>query len=340
MRRSCIVVFILLCCGIFMISCEPSSVVEDSDVSLDAADEDVSASKASGTGSVRVLERIERTVIDGDEEKTESYDIEYAEDEFRTSVVFRDAVGKVHRADAFFNIDGSLSFVRMRDAGGSTKTVHFVYDSVGNPIERIESLNDAPLEKVEYFYDAGSQKRRDLKVSEWKEGRWMQMEGRKIALYLNADELPVAIESRSPEGNRRVTFEYLQDGVAIDHYVDSTVDADGAESSASCFVNYRAGRPEAMTVRSDERPGFEFRIVAEFDDAGEAAELIRDCSSEGCAEIERRAFTYGMRESEPLMPPVSIVMPFLGLGSSLLFMEEPEVLLGKEGIGLPSWIGL
>lgn len=347
MRHIVMTFLFVLILGWGMLSCDQQSVTTAQGADALASEdvlpqESALPAKEAGGGTLRALGRVDRVIFDGDEEKAESYDIEYADSELRTSIVHRDAAGKVHRADAFFNIDGSLSFVRMRDAGGSTKTVHFVYNSIGDPVERIESINDMPLEKVEYTYDEQQDDRRDLKVSEWKEGRWVAMEGRALTLFVNAEELPVIIENRSPDGSRRVTFEYVEGGGAIDHYVDNAVLADGAESSSSCFVSYRAGRPETMTLRSDEHPGVERRVLAETqdDETWESGELLRDCSQDGCADVERRAFRYDLRDTEPLMPPISIVMPFLGLGSSLVFMEEPDVLLGREGIGIPTWLGL
>jgi hypothetical protein len=346
MRHAAMLVSFLLVLGSTMLSCDQPAAIGalggdelSSDVSIAS---DATSSKDAGEGTIRALERIERIVFDGEDERAETYDIEYADSELRTSVIHRDAEDKVHRADAFFNIDGSLSFVRMRDAGGNTKTVHFVYDSIGNPIERIESLNDVPVEKVVYVYDDQEGDRRKLNLSMWKEGRWVPMEGRVLTLIVNAEQLPVMIESKSPEGNRRVAFEYINDGAAIDHYVDNAVSAEGVESSSSCFVSYRAGKPEALTLRTDEKPGSELRIVAEPGEgaAGETGEVLRACTQEGCADVERRAFTYAFRDTEPFMPPVSIVMPFLGLGSSLAFMEQPGILLGREGIGLPMWLGL
>lgn len=351
MRRVGVIVALLIFLPLILGACTKSKGTSENgpvEGFLDSTDElrmETSAGagpEAGGDVSI-ALERIVRTVMnEGGEEGVEVYDFEYADSELRTSVVHKDSQGRAHRADAFFNIDGTLSFVRMRDAGGNTKTVHFVYDSNGNPVERILSQDDVPLEKIEYSYDSAKQYRRELKLYEWVDGRWRRSNGRTLVLYVNAAGFPTAFEVSSPGGRRNIVFEYAQGADAIDDYVDTAFSVDGGESSVSGFVSYKDGRPDLMTIRSDGNAEEETRIIASWKESAggerQIGETVERCGADGCDEVERRTFTYEARDSKPLMPPASIVAPLLELGSSLLFIEKPAVLLGPEGIGLPSWI--
>lgn len=305
------------------------------------------AGSAAGSDGIEALARVFR-VVAGEEgrEVAEVYDIEYAGSELRTSVVNRGERGGVSRSDAFFNVDGTLSFVRMRDAGGNTKTVHFVYDASGNPLERIESLDDVPIEKVVYQYNRSNEYRRGLKRYEWDGGRWREANGRTLALYVNSKDIPTAFENQSAEGKRAVVFNMAPDGVTLDNYSDTLAMSDGAETTVTGFVGFKDGRPESMTVRSDAKPDEELRIEAEWKEGpGESgervvSETLMRCALDDCNEVERRKYVYEFIETEPGMPPPSIILPFLELGSSLVFIEKPDILLGKEGIGLPSWVDL
>jgi hypothetical protein len=306
-----------------------------------------SGESGGGEDGIEALARVFRVVV-GDEgrEVAEVYDIEYAGSELRTSAVHRDEKGSVSRSDAFFNVDGTLSFVRMRDAGGNTKTVHFVYDASGNPLERIVSVDDVPIEKVVYEYDRANEYRRGLKRFEWDGGRWREANGCTLALYVNSNDIPTAFENQSAEGKRAVVFELAQDGVTLDNYSDTLTMSDGSETTVTGFVGFRDGRPESMTVHSDAKPEEDLRIEAQWKEgpreSGErvVSETLRRCAVDDCREVERRKYVYEFIDTEPGMPPPSMVLPFLELGSSLVFIEKPDILLGKEGIGLPSWIDL
>jgi len=350
MRRTGIPIALIVLVPLIILGCTPTPKATDDpglspksmDVSDDLDAENYEGAEPAGDVSI-VLDRVVRRMVGDDGgEQTEVYDFEYSQGELRTSVVHRDAGGRVHRADAFFNVDGTLSFVRMRDAGGNTKTVHFVYDSNGNPLERILSQDDVPIHKLEYNYEARKEYLRELKLYEWEDGRWKLANGRTITLYLNDRGFPSAFEVISPEGRRHVVFEYGNGADTIDDYIDTSFSVEGTETKVSGFVTYTDGRPSLMTVRSDAGAEEETRIVAQWKetalDMRQAGEVVKRCDPQGCDEVERRSFTYKARDFEPMMPPASIVAPVLELGSSLLFIEKPETLLGKEGIGLPSWI--
>jgi len=305
------------------------------------------AGAAGVENGIEALTRVVRSLVgEGGEEVSEVYDIEYSGSELRTSVLHNDERGGLNRSDAFFNVDGTLSFVRMRDAGGNTKTVHFVYDAAGNPLERIVSQDDVPIEKVVFQYNGTDEYKRGLKRYEWDGGRWRESNGRTLALYINSDEIPTAFENQSAEGKRAVVFGLTQDGSTVDSYSDTMITGDGAESKVTGFVAYREGRPETMTVRSDAKPNEELKIEAEWKagpgESGErvVGETITRCELDDCREIEHRKFIYEFIETEPGIPPPSITLPFLELGSSLVFIEKPDILLGREGIGLPSWVDL
>lgn len=352
MRRVVSITISLVLLTFAICSCtQPKGDVGPGDSQFLAGINDKLSMKGSGSSEgvdgIEALTRVLRNVISPDGgEVAEVYDIEYAGSELRTSVVHRDDRGGVNRSDAFFNVDGTLSFVRMRDAGGNTKTVHFVYDSGGNLLERIVSLDDVPIEKVVYGYNRSNEYRRTLKRYDWDGGRWREANGRTLALYVNSSEIPTAFENQSAEGKRAIVFELAQDGVTLDSYTDTLTTSDGAETTVTGFVAFREGRPESMAVRSSAKQEEELAIEAEWKEGpGESGERVvseslRRCVLNECNDIERRKFIYEFIETEPGMPPPSIILPFLELGSSLVFIEKPDILLGREGIGLPSWIDL
>lgn len=290
-------------------------------------------------GKIPAMTRVMRTVMGEEGEHSEAYDIEYDGTELRTTVTHRDSQGGADRSDSFFNVDGTLSFVRMRDARGNTRTVHFVYDSNGNPVERIESQDDVPLQKTEFKYDRKNEYRRDLIRYNWDGGKWKAAEGHSLVLFVNAAGIPTAFEDNAPEGKRTVVFEYMQGGDSLDNYVDTQASMDGDENSINGLITYRDGRPGELVVRSDGEDEKEMRVIAEWkiDPAsGEerlVAEIVSSCSGGECSDVERRSYSYERLDSQPMVPPPSIVLPFLNLGSSLFYVEDPKILLGKEGAG-------
>jgi len=351
MRRAGFPIVIMILASIWLVSCTQSRGAADADTASIASHESMGlaadASDVGGMGSdggsIPVLSRAVRTILDDQgQEVSEVYDIEHDGTELRTTVVHRDGEGRKHRSDAFFNVDGTLSFVRQRDARGNTRTVHFVYDSAGNPVERIESQDDVPIRKIQYKYDSSREFRRELVVYHWDGGKWRRTDGHSLLLFVNSAGIPTAFEDVAPEGKRTIVFEYADGGDALDGYVDTRHSVDGEERSVSGFVTFKDGRPEELVVRSDSDPDSELQVFAEWSrDATTdvdklVGEIVKRCQGSDCLDVERRRFDYERLDSQPMIPPPAIVLPFLEVGSSLFYMEKPDILLGREGIGLPS----
>ncbi len=298
-----------------------------------------------GKGDFVALSKVVRTVWDESQKpRTDMYVFEYADHEFRTTVSVH-SNNKIERvADAFFNTDRTLSFVRKGEEGNPTETIHFVYDANGNLLEKRVSHDDTPFEKFEYEYDESNLSKRDIKRSEWSDGKWKPTVGSAMSLFVNESGLPTAFENIESAGQRIVVFEYGLNGAVLDSYTDSFKGQDGNKSDTFAYISYGEQKPNQFTIKSSDSPDEEVRITGQWQKVKFASsdklmsEVVEICSDDGCRKVEERTFEYMLVAKKPLMPPPSMMLPFLELGSSLCYIENPEVLIGKEGIGLPTWL--
>ncbi|MFH1830076.1 MAG: hypothetical protein ABH871_04795 [Pseudomonadota bacterium] len=359
MRRTNIILLSVLFIGLFLVFYSQPSAGQDiagtpvasmQDYELDSSPiaaklKEVRKISIQGDGDFIALSKIIRTVwYEPDVPKTDTYAIEYAANEFRTTVRISDHSKGERVADAFFNNDRTLSFVRKRAARDRAETIHFVYDANGNLVEKRVSYDDKPVDKFEYEYDQSNLSRREIKKSQWIDESWKPSDT-SMELYVNVSGLPTAFESIENMGRRTVTFEYALNDAALDSYTDTFTGEDGESSDTFAYVTYNEQKPSQFTVRSSDKPGEELRIIGQwqgdkFPDGRDrlVSESMMLCINKRCKKVEERTFEYQRIREEALMPPPSVMLPFLELGSSLFFIEKPELLLGKEGIGLPTWL--